>query len=368
MLTGVVSYAEHKDDHSKGKPPDTEVELPEVSNCDDNPAITDNGKFSVELLTVEVEENFVTFIYDICKQSPQVKDLGHWVLALDQIKPFLAEGNTLNDFVVECGFDGEGDCEIASNDPTTQIKGIKFEFDDSDDDDDGDEGDDDDDDDGDEGDDDDGDDDDNGDGGTICRIVSVTFDQSALVSGLSIDTGCVLSATKTGKQDIRKDDRPNLGYAVVQGPIAISIPDDIDILFESNINADQDEYNIGDPMNITMNVNNHGVDVFVDIYVGMGCPFGIIFCISNSGSTITQGNLSDFSTLTPFVAGVDLINPFIVDNFSVFQYVWSGVEPIGEYTLFLVLVQQGTWADGINDDGDILKITTSTFNFLGKPE
>jgi len=346
FFVGSPSYAEHKDDHSKGKPPDAEVELPEVIDCDDNPAITDDGKFSVELLAVEVEENFVTFIYEICKQSPQVKDLGHWVLALDHIKPFLAEGNTLNDFVVDCGFDGEGDeeCEIASNDPTTQIKGIKFEFDD-------------------EGD----DDDDDGSGGSACRIVSVTFDQSALAFGLSIDIGCVLSATKTGKQDIRKDDHPNPGYAVVQGPIAISIPDDIDILFECDINADQDEYNIGDPMSITMNVNNHGVDAFVDIYVGMGCPFGIIFSISNSGSTITQGSLSDFSTLTPFVAGVDLINPFIVDNFVVFEYVWSGIEPPGEYTLFLVLVQQGAWADGINDEGDILKLTKSTFNFLGEP-
>jgi len=339
MLTGVLSYAEHKDDHSKGKPPKAEVELPEVSNCDDNPVITENGEFEVELLAVELDENLVTFIYSICKQDPRVKDLGHWVLALDHFEPFLGSGKTFSDLVVECGFDGEGEngCGETRPDPTTQIQGIKFEFDDDD-----------------------------GDDASPCRIVSVTLDKTALAPGLIIDIGCVLSSTKAGNQDIRKEGRPSPGYASVQGPIASSLVDDIHLLFESSINSDQEVYAVGDPMDVFLNINNHGVDAIADIFVGLVCPFGRIFCIN--GPQITQGSFSDLSTLVPFAAGVDLINPFIVDNSHIIAHIWNGNVPAGQYTLFVALVQPDAWDDGSNDPDDILLLNQSTLIFIGEPE
>ncbi len=201
MIISVVSAKPN----NKGNGPDesnappAEENLIDLSSCDDNPAFTQNGEFSIELLEVVNDNNEVTFTYKVCKMGngPVVKDLSHWDIRLGQFIDYLSEGNSLADLIVGCEIEGEDSetCELVFPDPTTEIVGLKF---------------------------------DNlnlGDG--ECQTFSLTLDQSVLLPEFEIDTGCVFAATKAGNQDIRKENKPSPGYASVQGPVCIPIGPDI---------------------------------------------------------------------------------------------------------------------------------------------
>ena len=186
--------------NNKGNAPDesnappADENLIDFSSCDANPAFTQNGEFSIELLEVVNDNNEVTFTYKVCKMGngPVVKDLSHWDIRLGQFIDCLSEGNSLADLIIGCEIEGEDSetCELVLPDPTTEVVGLKF---------------------------------DNlnlGDG--ECQTFSITLDQSVLLPEFKIDTGCVIAATKAGNQDIRKENKPSPGYASIQGPVCIS--------------------------------------------------------------------------------------------------------------------------------------------------
>ena len=254
----IINVAGAKPDN-KGNAPDksntppAEESILDLSTCDDNPAITENGEFSIELSGVTNENDEVTFIYEVCKLGigPDVKDLSHWNIRLGQFLDCLSEGNTLADLIVGCEIGGEDSeiCELVFPDPTTQIVGLKF---------------------------------DNlnlGDG--ECQTFSLTLDQSVLSPDFKIDTGCVLAATKAGNQDIRKENKPRPGYASVQGPVCV--------LAEPEISCD---------------LSSDTID-FGDVFVGL-LDLGFV-TISNTGVTdfLVSGITSDNPAVT-------IINPLPV--------------------------------------------------------
>jgi len=156
-----------------------------------NPAATSNDEFRIELTQVEQRGNLLTFTYQVCKlgNSPEVKNLRHWVLGLDQFFPYLAENMTMSDLYVNCGIldtSGDGTCGLTVLDPSTQMMGVKFDSLSM------------------------------GDG--QCQSYLVTLDETALARGFQIGTDSIVVATKAGNQDVTNPDAAAPGFACVAGP------------------------------------------------------------------------------------------------------------------------------------------------------
>ncbi|GAK58239.1 hypothetical protein U27_05212 [Candidatus Vecturithrix granuli] len=156
-----------------------------------NPAITSNNEFRIELMPLKQHGNLFTFTYQICKleTSPEVKDLRYWVLGLDQFFPYLAENMTMSDLYVNCGIldtSGNETCGLTVLDPATQVMGVKFDAlrlrDEQ------------------------------------CQSYLVTLDGSALAEEFQIGTGSVVVATKAGNQDFTTPGAAAPGIACVAGP------------------------------------------------------------------------------------------------------------------------------------------------------
>ncbi|MDY0091682.1 MAG: hypothetical protein RBT80_03185 [Candidatus Vecturithrix sp.] len=156
-----------------------------------NPAITSNDQFQIELTKVTPHENLLTFTYQVCKPetSSEVQDLRYWVLGLDQFFPYLAENMTMSDLYVNCGIldtAGNETCGLTVLDPATQIMGVKFDALRL------------------------------GDG--ECQNYLVTLDNTALAEGFQIETGSVVVATKAGNQNPTVPDGTSSGFACAAGP------------------------------------------------------------------------------------------------------------------------------------------------------
>lgn len=176
---------------------DSEVLKQSIADADmscieyNNPAVTSNNEFRIELMHVKPHGNLLTFTYQVCKfeTSPTVPDLRHWVLGLDQFFPYLAENMTMSDLYVNCGIldaSGNETCGLTVLDTATQVMGVKFDAlrlgDDQ------------------------------------CQSYLVTLDGSALAEGFQIGTGSVVAATKAGNQDITTPGAAATGFACVAGP------------------------------------------------------------------------------------------------------------------------------------------------------
>lgn len=177
----------------------------EHTDCE-NPAITCNGEFSIELTAVDQDGSLVTYSYEICKLTPGGRNgtpaLSHWVLGVDL--ECLADGVTLNDLLVDYAVDGvsvlecndplheeDDPCYEIIADPTTGLFGIKVEgFDEF--------------------------------SQGECLSFSLTFDESLLVEGAILGVGCVPAATKAGNQELGGGTRHgDPGYACVLGPVCV---------------------------------------------------------------------------------------------------------------------------------------------------
>lgn len=149
-----------------------------------NPAVTSNKEFRIELMHVKPHGNLFAFTYEVCKRgvSPEVKDLQYWVLGLDQFFPYLAENMTMSNLYVSCGIldtVGNETCGLTVLDPATQVMGVKF--------------------------------------GALylrdeqCQSYLVTLDSSALAKGFQIGTASVVAVTKGGAAEAT-------GFACIAGP------------------------------------------------------------------------------------------------------------------------------------------------------
>lgn len=149
-----------------------------------NPATTDNGRFTIELVAVTADAPFMTFTYEVCQNTAAgAQALSHWSIGLLQIDCY-ADGFGISDLVVAATLDGMPSVFEVGLDPTTGVVGVKF---------------------------------DEGVNDTGCHLWSVTFDTSVLAENYTLIPGCVEASTKSGPI-------ANNGYACILGPICADPP------------------------------------------------------------------------------------------------------------------------------------------------
>jgi hypothetical protein len=160
----------------------------QTCTVEDGPIATDNGQFTIDLLSVERSGQYVTFTWEVCRGTNYRHGLSHWVLSLAHID-CLADGKSLADLVVDTYLNGALVEHVVGNDPTTGVFGVKF--------------------------------DDLPGLSAACNTFAVTFDEGALADGRILEVGCVLASTKAGNQDVRgrvsNHGRPD--RATVAGPV-----------------------------------------------------------------------------------------------------------------------------------------------------
>jgi hypothetical protein len=123
-------------------------------------------------------------------------------------------------------------------------------------------------------------------------------------------------------------------------------------------------YKTADSMTIAAEVNNPGLAITVDLYIGALLPDGdTVVVFTESGSTPVVGRLASPATLRPTMAGVDLTSPFVLSKAALFAHRWSGNEPPGRYVLFLAAVRPGALLDNVINPGDVVLLTTGVVCF-----
>jgi len=177
-----------------------QVALANGGSCllENGPVTTNNGEFTIDLVSVVPEGQYVTFTWEVCRGTNYVHQLSHWTLGMMQIDCY-AEGMSVYDLVVGATINGAGTAFIVGLDPTTGIWGVKWE--------------------------------------DLCGELdecpnfefAITFDTNALREDCTLGVGCVEAATKAGNQDVRGIGRKAVmpGLVTVAGPVCVcgSIPE-----------------------------------------------------------------------------------------------------------------------------------------------
>lgn len=123
------------------------------------------------------------------------------------------------------------------------------------------------------------------------------------------------------------------------------------------VGASQAIYYPGDQLRLSVSASNAAAAGVADFYTGLILPDGVtVATIGTSG--VRLGTLAHPSTFVPVATGIDLASPFVASVDPLFAYIWSGAEPPGAYTLFIVAVRAGAFADDRIDAGDILALQT----------
>jgi hypothetical protein len=123
-------------------------------------------------------------------------------------------------------------------------------------------------------------------------------------------------------------------------------------------------YYAGDPFAFAVAAANSGLSVAADFYAGILAPDGVTLATFGPDGLPALGNVANLTGLRPLATNVSLATPFSVPLSEVFRYVWTGTEPLGAYTAFLVALRAGSLADGRADPGDLLGLQTAALTLL----
>jgi hypothetical protein len=128
------------------------------------------------------------------------------------------------------------------------------------------------------------------------------------------------------------------------------------------VGTNQAIYYPGEQLQLSVSAANTGVAGVADFYAGLILPDGVTVATVAADGTPRLGNISNPAAFAAVARGVSLGGPFSVAVDPLLRYAWLGTEPIGTYTIFLVAVRAGGFADNRIDGGDILALETGTLS------
>jgi hypothetical protein len=112
-----------------------------------------------------------------------------------------------------------------------------------------------------------------------------------------------------------------------------------------------------------VDVDNAAVGGLADFYLGAVLPDGVTVVSLGFGQVLSVGSLADLRSLTPAARSVPLGTAFRFTETSLFQHLFTGGEPVGDYLLFLGATTAGALDDGVLGPDELLALTTQSFRF-----
>ena len=111
---------------------------------------------------------------------------------------------------------------------------------------------------------------------------------------------------------------------------------------EVSVGTNQDSFRTGQTLIASLGVQNPGLGVVADFFIGIILPDGdtIVF-FKDAALNIGIGSLSHPATVLPIAAGVNLATPFTASVSPFFTYGWTGPEPPGTYVFFVAALNGG---------------------------
>jgi len=145
------------------------------------------------------------------------------------------------------------------------------------------------------------------------------------------------------------------------GDIAVASADALTLSVANNFGG---TYHAGYTVIIAASMNNPGIAATVDLFFGVLLPdrHTILF-FRDLAFHFGSADLSNLAGLTPLLAGVDLSTPFGFATANFFSYEWSGYEPAGSYSFFLLAAAPDAFADNSIDPGDVVALSTATLSY-----
>jgi len=133
---------------------------------------------------------------------------------------------------------------------------------------------------------------------------------------------------------------------------------------EIALSTDKPAYVPGQRVHASLDLTNAGVPATADFYLLVVLPDGdTVADFIDPQFHWIMGRLSAPASLVPIQAGVDLNRPYVVHRPDFLGWTWKGTEPAGPYSLVLMAVKPGAFADGRIDPGDVLASGSAEFRF-----
>lgn len=124
--------------------------------------------------------------------------------------------------------------------------------------------------------------------------------------------------------------------------------------------TDRALYYPGDTLRLTIAAQNAGGPGTADFYTGLILPDGVTIATIDPSGGVAIGTAAAPAAFRPLARGVGLAGPFSASIDPLFQYAWTGAEPLGSYTVFFAAVRAGGFADNRIDGGDLLAVQFGT--------